>query len=100
MLYDVLKKRKKKPLTMFCKTSTRGIVSPSGVNFVAELKEKDYLYCYLWLLGLDNVQIAALMQNSQSTIWDREKRLQKIFGSKEKIAVILYGLFLDCKSGY
>ncbi len=66
----------------------------------AELKEKDYLYCYLCLLGLDNVQIAALMQNSQSTIWDREKRLQKIFGSKEKIAVILYGLFLDCKSGY
>ena len=55
-----------------------------------ELKEKDFLYCYLCLLGLDNVQIAVLLQNSISTIWDRENRLKKIFGSESKIAVILH----------
>ena len=57
-----------------------------------ELKEKDLLYCQLSLLGLDNVQIAVLLQNSISTIWERENRLKKIFNSENKIAIVLYGL--------
>ena len=57
-----------------------------------ELKGKDYQYCFLCLLGMDNVQIAALLQKSNSTIWDREKRLQKILGSNDKIAIILHGM--------
>ena len=57
-----------------------------------ELKGKDYQYCFLCLLGMDNVQIAALLQKSNSTIWDREKRLQKILGSNDKIAIILHGI--------
>ncbi len=60
-----------------------------------ELKEKDYYYCYLCLLGLDNVQIAALLQKSISTIWDREKRLQKILGAGNKIAITLNDIFTD-----
>ncbi|MCR5039460.1 MAG: hypothetical protein K6A94_09010 [Bacteroidales bacterium] len=36
-----------------------------------DLKEKDFLYCYLCLLGLDNTQIAVLLQHSISTIWER-----------------------------
>ena len=59
-----------------------------------ELKEKDFQYCYLCLLGLDNVQIAVLLQNSISTIWEREKRLKKIFGSEERIAIILRGYMI------
>ena len=60
-----------------------------------ELKEKDFLYCYLCLLGLDNVQIAVLLQKSISTIWDREKRLQKILGSENRIAIILNDMMTD-----
>ena len=60
-----------------------------------ELKEKDYFYCYLSLLGLDNIQIAVLLHNSNSTIWEREKRLQKIFGSNDKIAIILNGMITN-----
>ena len=60
-----------------------------------ELKGKDYQYCYLCLLGLDNVQIAALLQKSNSTIWEREKRLQKIFGCNDKIAIILHGMITN-----
>lgn len=56
-----------------------------------ELKEKDFQFCYLSLLGLDNVQIAALLQKSVSAIWDRERRLKKILGSDDRIAVILFG---------
>jgi hypothetical protein len=59
------------------------------------LKEKDFLYCYLCLLGLDNVQISVLLQNSISTIWERENRLKKIFGSDNKIAIILFGFMND-----
>ncbi len=60
-----------------------------------ELKEKDFMYCYLCLLGLDNMQIAAMLQCSFSTIWDREKRLKKILGSEERIAVALHGLIIN-----
>ena len=56
------------------------------------LKEKDYLYCYLCLLGLNNVQIAALLQKSASTIWEREHRLHSIFSDECDIGVILYRL--------
>ena len=55
-----------------------------------ELKDKDFHYCFLCLLGIDNVQIAALLQKSNSTIWDREKRLQKILGCNDKIAITLH----------
>ena len=60
-----------------------------------QLKDKDYLYCYLCLLGLDNKQIAVLLQNSVSTIWDRENRLKRIFDSEDKVAVILNGFLKD-----
>ena len=59
-----------------------------------ELKEKDFMYCYLCLLGLDNMQIAVMLQLSLSTIWDREKRLKKILGSEDRVAVVLHGLLI------
>ena len=58
----------------------------------SELNEKDLLYCYLSLLGLSNVQISILLQYSMSTIGDREKRLKRILGSKDRVAVTLLGL--------
>ena len=54
-----------------------------------ELKEKDFLYCYLSLLGLDNAQIAVMTQLSYRTVWEREKRLQHIFQREERISIIL-----------
>ena len=53
------------------------------------LKSKDNLYCYLCLLDLDNAQIAVLTHLSYRTVWEREKRLQRIFGCEDKIVVIL-----------
>ena len=60
-----------------------------------EMKEKDFLYCYLCLLGLDNIQIAVLLQNSISTIWEREKRLKTFFGSENRIAIILHEYMIN-----
>lgn len=62
------------------------------------LKEKDFQYCRLCLLGLDNVQIAVLLQNSISTIWEREKRLKKIFCSENRIAIILHEYMMNYQS--
>ena len=59
------------------------------------LKEKDWLYCCLCLLDLNNVQIAVLLQKSNSTVWEREKRLQKIFGSNDKVSIILRGFIAN-----
>lgn len=60
-----------------------------------ELKEKDYMYCYLCLLGLDNAQIAVMTQLSYRTVWEREKRLQHVFHKEERIAIILNELMTN-----
>jgi len=65
-----------------------------------ELKEKDFLYCYLCLLGLDNSQIAVMTQLSYRTIWEREKRLKQIFNSDDKIAVVLRVFLINWQSNY
>ena len=66
-----------------------GVLFKKLKQMYPELKEKDLFYCYLCLLGLDNVQIAVLTQLSYRTIWEREKRLQQLFNNKDKIAIIL-----------
>ena len=60
-----------------------------------ELTRKDYLYFYLCLLGLDNPQIAVMTQHSYRTIWEREKRLQRIFNTDDKISVVLHGFLIS-----
>ena len=60
-----------------------------------DLKEKDFLYCYLCLLGLDNVQISVMMQLSYRTVWEREKRLQHLFQKEGSIAIILHEMMMD-----
>ncbi|MBR4391528.1 MAG: hypothetical protein IKT08_05440 [Bacteroidales bacterium] len=60
-----------------------------------KLKEKDYLYCYLCLLGLNNAQIAVLLQKAPSTIWEREQRLKEIFNTDGGISVMLHGFLID-----
>jgi tetratricopeptide (TPR) repeat protein len=60
-----------------------------------ELKEKDFLYCYLSLLGLDNAQIAVMTQLSYRTVWEREKRLQHIFQKEERISITLNEMMIN-----
>ena len=60
-----------------------------------ELKERDFFYFYLCLLGLDNVQISVVMQLSYRTIWEREKRLQHLFQKEERISLILFEMMTN-----
>lgn len=54
-----------------------------------KLTNDDLNYCRLYLLGLNEVQIAALMQKSYPSVWERADKLKRIFGTDEKIAVFL-----------
>ena len=59
-----------------------------------KLNDKDLVYCQLCLLGLNNIQIAVLLQKAHSTISEREKRIQKIFGTDNRVSVILQELLM------
>ena len=56
-----------------------------------EMKEKDFLYFSLCLLGLDTSQIAVMMQLSYRTVWQREQRLKRIMNTDDSISIALYG---------
>ena len=58
-------------------------------NKYPKLKGKDLVYCQLCLIGLNSIQISALLQKTPSTISSQKKRLQQIFGQNNDIAVIL-----------
>ena len=56
-----------------------------------ELTRGDLDYCCLYLLGLSDADVAALMQRAYNTVSERSRKLKGIFGSEEPIAVILRG---------
>ena len=59
------------------------------------LREKDFLYFDLCLLGLDNPQIAVMMHLSYRTVWEREKRLKGFFNTDDSISVVLHGFLMN-----
>ena len=54
-----------------------------------ELTKTDIDYCCLYLLGLTDADVAALMQRAYNTVSERSSRLRKIFGSENRISVTL-----------
>ena len=57
-----------------------------------ELNKNDIDYCCLFLLGLTEADIAALMQRSYNTVCYRSRKLKGIFGGKEPLFVVLPNL--------
>ena len=54
-----------------------------------ELTRNDLDYCCLYLLGLTDADIAALMQRAYSTVSDRSRKLKSLFGSKTSLTATL-----------
>lgn len=52
-----------------------------------ELTNDDLDYCRLYLLGLNEAQISALMQKSYTAVSDRSRKLRKIFGTDQMSSV-------------
>ena len=57
-----------------------------------KLTNGDLDYCCLYLLGLNDADIAALMQRTYNTVFERNGKMRKIFGSEIPLPVTLTGL--------
>ena len=55
------------------------------------LTKGDLDYCCLYLLGLSDADISALMQRAYNTVSERSRKLKGIFGSEEPLSATLQG---------
>lgn len=60
-----------------------------------ELTNGDLDYCCLYLLGLSDADIAALMQRAYNTVVERNGKIRKILGNENPLPVTLTGLAND-----
>ena len=60
-----------------------------------ELTNSDLDYCCLYLLGLTDADIAALMQRTYNTVFERNGKMRKIFGSENPLPITLMGMAND-----
>ena len=60
-----------------------------------ELTNSDLDYCCLYLLGLTDADIAALMQRTYNTVFERNGKIRKIFCSENPLPITLMGIAKD-----
>ena len=60
-----------------------------------ELTNSDLDYCCLYLLGLTDADIAALMQRTYNTVFERNGKMRKIFGSETPLPITLMDMAKD-----
>ena len=63
-----------------------------------ELTRGDLDYCCLYLLGLSDADISALMQRAYNTVSERSRKLKGVFGSDEPLSVTLRGFASESAS--
>ena len=56
-----------------------------------ELTNGDLDYCCLYLLGLSDADVSALMQRAYYTVSERSRKLKGVFGSDEPLSAMLRG---------
>ena len=57
-----------------------------------ELTNRDLDYCCLYLLGLTDADIAALMQRTYNAVFQRNGKMRKIFGNENPLPITLIGM--------
>ena len=62
------------------------------------LTKGDLDYCCLYLLGLSDADISALMQRAYNTVSERSRKLKGIFGSEEPLPATLRSFFNESAS--
>jgi len=58
-------------------------------NAYPQLTNGDLDYCCLYLLGLTNADLAALMQRAYNTVVERDGKLKKVFGNDNPLPITL-----------
>ena len=59
------------------------------VKAYPDLTKGDLDYCCLYLLGLSDADISALMQRAYATVSERSRKIKTIFGTEEPLSVAL-----------
>ena len=74
----------------------REVVNGHFDEFTTRIKKeypsltKGYIdYCCLYLLGLNNADIAAMMQRAFNTVCERDRKMKAIFSSEEPLSTTL-----------
>ena len=57
-----------------------------------ELKDEDVNYCCLYMLKLNDAEIAALMQRAYPTVCERKRKIKRLIGGGEDIVYVLCNL--------
>ena len=60
-----------------------------------KLTNSDLDYCCLYLLGLTDADIAALMQKAYPTVSQRSRKIKAVFGSETTLPLTLRGFVSD-----
>lgn len=61
------------------------------------LNRSDVMYCCLYVLGINEIQAAALTGKTYQAVWKRSTKLHEIFGNNSDLMFILHNMLKDWK---
>ena len=65
------------------------------IEMFPRLKRCDVQYCCLYILGITEVQAAALTGKTYQAVWTRSLKLHEIFNNKSSLQIVLHGFLKD-----
>jgi len=65
------------------------------IEMYPRLKRYDVQYCCLYILGITEVQAAALTGKTYQAVWTRSLKLHEIFNNKSSLQIVLHGFLKD-----
>ena len=65
------------------------------IEMFPRLKRSDVVYCCLYVLGITEVQAAALTGKTYQAVWTRSLKMHEIFDNKSSLQLILHGFLKD-----
>ena len=68
------------------------------IEMFPRLKRSDVVYCSLYVLGITEVQAAALTGKTYQAVWTRSLKMHEIFDNKSNLQFILHGYLKDWQS--
>ena len=68
------------------------------IEMFPRLKRSDVVYCCLYILGVTEVQAAALTGKTYQAVWTRSLKMHEIFDNKSSLQLVLHGYLKDWKS--
>lgn len=68
------------------------------IEMFPRLKRSDVVYCCLYILGITEVQAAALTGKTYQAVWTRSLKMHEIFDNKSSLQLVLHGYLKDWHS--